>query len=93
MKQSDWEQFSTSCPRCFEQYDSRYPALSRADNKTHICSPCGEDEGLTQWFEKKAWYELSQPSDWPVHRQFTLPEMYIENGKVHIDGKESTEPF
>jgi len=33
------------CPRCKETY-SGFPALSRLDNKTSICSPCGTDEAM-----------------------------------------------
>lgn len=33
------------CPRCGQKY-SGYPALSRADNKTNICSDCGVREAL-----------------------------------------------
>lgn len=35
----------TSCPRCGSTYDG-YPAISRTDNKTPICSPCGTLEAL-----------------------------------------------
>jgi len=33
------------CPRCGKMSED-YPALSRADNKTEICSACGTDEAL-----------------------------------------------
>ena len=33
------------CPRCKKEY-SGYPALSRRDNKTDICSDCGTDEAI-----------------------------------------------
>ncbi len=33
------------CPRCKRRY-SGYPAISRADNKTPICSDCGTAEAL-----------------------------------------------
>jgi transposase len=33
------------CPRCGEKMD-KYPALSRRDNETGICSPCGSEEAL-----------------------------------------------
>jgi len=39
----------TLCPRCkVQKYDMelRYPALSRRDNKTHICNTCGNEEAL-----------------------------------------------
>jgi predicted RNA-binding Zn-ribbon protein involved in translation (DUF1610 family) len=34
-----------TCPRC-GHYSQQFPALSRADNKTEICSACGTDEAL-----------------------------------------------
>lgn len=34
-----------TCPSCGQVYDG-YPAISRADNKTEICSPCGTREAL-----------------------------------------------
>lgn len=33
------------CPKCHKQY-SGYPAISRVDNKTEICSKCGQIEAL-----------------------------------------------
>jgi hypothetical protein len=33
------------CPRCYMNYTG-FPALSRLDNKTSICSPCGTDEAM-----------------------------------------------
>lgn len=35
----------TVCPRCGKPIEG-YPALSRVDNKTDICSPCGTLEAL-----------------------------------------------
>jgi ribosomal protein S27AE len=37
------------CPRCGESYTG-FPALSRVDNKTDICSPCGTQEGLDDFY-------------------------------------------
>jgi len=34
-----------TCPRCKKEYDD-YPATSRRDNKTNICSKCGTEEAL-----------------------------------------------
>lgn len=36
------------CPRC-GQTTVCYPALSRTDNKTNICSQCGVDEAMSDW--------------------------------------------
>lgn len=33
------------CPKC-NQYYSGYPAISRKDNKTEICSECGMKEAF-----------------------------------------------
>lgn len=37
------------CPRCLEIY-AGYPALSRRDNRTDICSDCGTKEALMDYF-------------------------------------------
>jgi predicted RNA-binding Zn-ribbon protein involved in translation (DUF1610 family) len=45
------------CPSCGgfipnNQYPGKYPgALSRKDNKTEICSSCGIDEALADFFK------------------------------------------
>lgn len=36
------------CPRCGKTVTD-YPALSRRDNKTNICSQCGTDEAMLDW--------------------------------------------
>lgn len=33
------------CPRCHKAYDG-HPAISREDNKTEVCSACGQYEAL-----------------------------------------------
>lgn len=57
------------CPRC--QYNwipnnlmpAEYPgALSRADNKTEICSDCGTSEAIEQYTHG----ECTEVSEWPV---------------------------
>jgi RNase P subunit RPR2 len=51
----------TICPRCRTSYTG-YPALSRMDNQTEICSECGTEEAIadflgephfTGWMETK----------------------------------------
>ena len=37
------------CPRCGTTYVG-FPALSRVDNSTYVCSPCGTEEGLDNLF-------------------------------------------
>lgn len=37
------------CPRCKNICNMTFPALSRRDNKTYICSGCGDDEGMREY--------------------------------------------
>jgi hypothetical protein len=30
-------------------YEEDFPALSRKDNKTHLCSPCGQNEAMAEY--------------------------------------------
>lgn len=38
------------CPICKKEYTG-YPAISRKDNKTEICSECGLKEALEDWLK------------------------------------------
>lgn len=38
-----------NCPKC-DKVISGYPALSRKDNDTYICSACGTKEALEEYF-------------------------------------------
>lgn len=44
----DWHE----CPICHLGYEG-YPAISRKDNKTEICSECGNKEALGDWLSYK----------------------------------------
>jgi len=65
------------CPRCGGSY-SGYPALSRRDNKSKICSDCGNEEAIFDlkmhlWddekekkeliIKEKKWLEMSKKSE------------------------------
>lgn len=41
-----------TCPLCHKPY-SGYPAISRKDNKTKICSECGLKEALEIFAQNK----------------------------------------
>jgi hypothetical protein len=45
---------------------TRHPALSRVDNKTHICTICGTDEAMLAFagipLTKQSWHENEQKS-------------------------------
>jgi len=47
---------NTKCPHCKEQM-SKFPALSRRDNKTLICSDCGRREALEDIYNYCKWQE------------------------------------
>ena len=40
------------CPRCGRIY-GEYPALSRRDNRTDICSNCGVEEAMNDFLKKE----------------------------------------
>ena len=44
------------CHKCNQETTDR-PAISRADNKTEICSQCGVIEALSDWEKYKKEYE------------------------------------
>jgi len=56
----------SKCPRCGENRMTRHPALSRVDNKTHICTICGTDEAMLAFAgipqTKQSWHENEQKS-------------------------------
>ena len=53
------------CPRC-DMHRMRpvkvHNALSRTDNKSYICGPCGMDEALRNMKKQP----LPPPNEWPV---------------------------
>ena len=51
MKKEDYG----TCPRC-EKEMTTFPALSRRDNKTDICSNCGQTEAMEDYYKEK-WTE------------------------------------
>ncbi len=67
----DWD--SVRCPRC-DRYQSGYPALSRVDNTTYICSLCGTDEAMTNM----AGHSLAHPDVWPLDRWSSSDELIEE---------------
>lgn len=57
-----------TCPRCLggipnnEQRGAYIGALSRADNKTEICSECGTEEAMLDYMG----LVLTAPDKWPA---------------------------
>lgn len=63
------------CPRCKSDWipnnnqPGEYPgAISRADNTTEICSACGEDEALKDWFDGGC----EPVEEWAVERKYSI---------------------
>ena len=56
MLEKGWNQMEPynkeKCPRCKRKYRG-YPALSRRDNETEICSDCGVAEALSDFILTK----------------------------------------
>ena len=48
MSKEDWG----NCPRCKKEIE-KFPALSRRDNRTDICSDCGEVEALEDYYGER----------------------------------------
>lgn len=47
------------CPLCGRKYIG-YPAISRRDNKTEICSSCGASEAISDYFAFKEGQNVQQ---------------------------------
>jgi hypothetical protein len=63
------------CPRCKtdwipnnERPGAYVGAISRADNKTEICSACGEDEALKDYYEGGC----EPVNEWAVKRKYSV---------------------
>ena len=70
------------CPRCkfnwipCNERPGEYPgALSRVDNKTEICSACGEDEALKDFFDGGC----EKTDAWPVARAYNITHNVARN--------------
>jgi transposase-like protein len=68
------------CPRCKRnvlQREQAFNALSRKDNQTYVCSPCGEDEAVLDWLGQARDFCHSIP--WPVtHRLRSFMDLVSE---------------
>lgn len=64
-KQSNWVVETRSamrtCKRCNHRYEG-YPALSRVDNKSQICSECGVEEAMDNFLTGT----IVPKEDWPL---------------------------
>jgi hypothetical protein len=59
------------CPCCSKEFNGKYPATSRLDNKTPICSECGE---LENRFVERATYSKEELKAIAWHLMHLVPE-------------------
>jgi predicted RNA-binding Zn-ribbon protein involved in translation (DUF1610 family) len=65
------------CPIC--GLPLKYPALSRFDNETYVCSACGQaegtgflfafslEDGMREMLQDRKWQRLYNLTDWEAH--------------------------
>ena len=63
------------CPRCrlsdLAEVQAQN-ALSRFDSDLYICSPCGEDEAVRDFFDG---FRRMEPCEWPVRTRYTFQSL------------------
>jgi len=63
------------CPRCqlsdLAEVQAQN-ALSRFDPDLYICSPCGEDEAVRDFFDG---FRRMEPCEWPVRTRYTFQSL------------------
>ena len=72
-----------NCPRCGEDYN-KFPAMSRTDNKTEVCPPCGTAEAMEDFLGSGAMPQR----EWAVKTQSTefvqdVREMRVKRLDLH----------
>ena len=61
MKRRKMKKFN--CPRC-QQDTTDFPAISRRDNKTEICSQCGVTEAMADYYGlPDNWLDMLEKSE------------------------------
>ena len=68
----------TTCPRCGDSFDGRYPAVSRATTgrDIYVCGPCGQDEAS----RLQKGDPLPRMAQWPVARKYDTPMDHVGRG-------------
>ena len=63
------------CPRCLLADLAEVQAqnaLRRFDSDLYICSPCGEDEAVRDFFDG---FRRMEPCEWPVRTRYTFQSL------------------
>jgi len=63
------------CPSCGEElrYRGQYPAVSRTDNETEVCSFCGQAEAFADF------YGIPYP-EWPIEGRAAYAAYLLDHG-------------
>jgi len=73
----DEDMGNEQCPRCLGEIEG-YPAISRTDDKTHVCSPCGQTEAMEDFI-----YSTIKTQDmWPTHEGFVKESYWNKMNKL-----------
>jgi hypothetical protein len=73
----DDEAETIKCPRCSSNLEG-FPAISRTDNKTEICSPCGQTEAMEAFVYKT----IKTQDMWPTHEGFAKQSYWNKMNKL-----------
>ena len=74
---SDEKEKDITCPRCLGNIEG-YPAISRTDNKTDICTPCGQTEAMEDYIYKT----IKTQEMWPTHQGFAKQSYWNKMHKL-----------
>ena len=74
---ADYEKEHIQCPRCLGIIEG-YPALSRTDDETEICSPCGQTEAMEGFIYKT----IKTQDMWPTHEGFVKESYWNKMNKL-----------
>ena len=71
------KQDDNTCPRCLGSIVGD-PAVSRTDNVTDICSPCGQTEAMEAFIYKT----IKTQEMWPTHEGFAKQSYWNKMHKL-----------
>ena len=74
---SDENEDNNACPRCLIEIVG-YPAISRTDNVTAICSPCGQTEAMEDFI----YNTIKTQEMWPTHEGFVKESYWNKINKL-----------
>ena len=76
------------CPRCKNDKDMKYPAISRRDNKTKICSDCGTAEAMFDFAVNQARQDSKKFEERHIEKSIENEKEWLTRRKENAIGKE-----